>query len=93
MKRGVSTHDDVVLAKDNGVTLAADPAAGVPPGTTVVRRWPGQDTRHNVVAGDADPESDPVPAERLISEHTAEEPGTYRYACTPHRPLWTRGVR
>lgn len=72
-----------------------DPAAvAVSPGTTVVWEWNGRGGGHDVVSrGENGPlESELVNTEGYTYSHTFEEPGVYRYRCTPHETLGMRGA-
>lgn len=66
--------------------FAFDPAAiRVTTGTTVVWEWTGDGGRHDVVEEDGVFGSGLNAEEGVTFEHTFEEPGVYRYVCTPHQ--------
>jgi len=72
-----------------------DPAAvAVSSGTTVVWEWNGRGGGHDVVSpGENGPlESDLVHTAGHTYSHTFDEPGIYRYRCTPHETLGMRGA-
>jgi len=74
----------VVVGADSG--LAFDPAAvRVSAGTTVVWEWTGRGGQHNVAEEDGVFESDLYFDEGETFSHTFDEPGVYRYVCTPHQ--------
>ena len=82
-----------VGAQGNGGAFAFDPAAiRVSAGTTVLWEWTGQGAQHNVADEGGAFESDLTAEEGFTFEHTFEEAGTYRYACTPHRSLGMKGA-
>jgi len=82
-----------VGAEGNGGAFAFDPpAVRVAVGTTVVWEWTGDGGQHNVVDEDGGFESDLTAEEGHTFERTFEEPGTYRYACTPHRGVGMKGA-
>jgi len=88
--------DEVTVAVgadgDRGA-YAFDPAAvRVSSGTTVVWKWTGQGSQHNVVAEGGGFESEYAAEEGFTFEHTFSESGTYTYVCTPHRTLGMKGV-
>ncbi|MCL9817244.1 halocyanin domain-containing protein [Natronocalculus amylovorans] len=65
--------------------LAYTPAAvRVSTGTTVVWEWTGQGGLHNVVEEDDVFSSSNKGEEGATFTHTFDEPGVYRYVCTPH---------
>ncbi len=67
-------------------------AVRVSPGATVRWEWTGRGGSHNVVAEDADFESELVSTEGHTYDHTFETEGVYRYYCTPHRQLGMKGA-
>jgi len=78
----------------NGGAYGFGPAAvRIDPGATVTWEWTGNGGSHNVVAeGDASFESELVGDAGYTFEHTFEEAGVYRYACTPHKALGMKGA-
>ena len=78
----------------NGGAYGFGPAAvRVDPGATVTWEWTGNGGSHNVAAaGDASFESELVGDGGHTFEHTFEETGVYRYACTPHKALGMKGA-
>ena len=77
----------------NGGHFGFGPAAvRVPAGTTVVWKWNGLGSSHNVVAEDGSFESELVAAEGHTFSQTFEAAGTVKYYCTPHRTMGMKGV-
>ncbi|ELZ65686.1 halocyanin [Haloferax prahovense DSM 18310] len=92
-KTGSSTVTVTVGAQANGGAFGFGPAAvRVSTGTTVVWEWNGKGGSHNVAAADGGFESELVGDSGHTFEHTFEEAGTYRYACTPHETLGMKGA-
>jgi len=92
-KTGSSTVTVTVGAQANGGAFGFGPAAvRVDPGTTVVWEWSGKGGSHNVAAADGSFESELAGSSGHTFEHTFEEAGTYRYACTPHETLGMKGA-
>ncbi|MCO8265514.1 MULTISPECIES: halocyanin domain-containing protein [unclassified Haloferax] len=90
---GSSTVTVTVGAQANGGAFGYGPAAvRVSPGTTVVWEWNGEGGSHNVAAADGGFESELVGDSGHTFEHTFEETGTYKYACTPHETLGMKGA-
>ena len=82
-----------VGASGNGGNLAFSPAGiWIDPGTTVIWEWTGRGGQHNVVAADGTFESEYYLEEGNTFEHTFEEPGVYKYHCTPHQTQGMLGV-
>jgi halocyanin-like protein len=82
-----------VGAGGNGGGFAFSPAAiRVDSGTTVVWEWTGDGGNHNVSAEDGSFESETVGEAGHTFEHTFEESGTYKYACTPHKAMGMKGA-
>ncbi|XVH31390.1 halocyanin domain-containing protein [Haloferacaceae archaeon DSL9] len=78
--------DEVTVAVGSGGGRGYDPAAvRITPGTTVVWEWTGRGAQHNVAEIDGAFESEYYVDEGETFEHTFEEPGLYRYVCTPHQ--------
>lgn len=81
------TGESEVLVEVGAVDgLAYEPAAvRVSTGTTVIWEWTGLGGRHDVVEMGEEFESNLyLDAGRHFS-HTFDEPGVYRYVCTPHQ--------
>ncbi|MFC7137923.1 halocyanin domain-containing protein [Halobaculum litoreum] len=77
----------------NGGNYGFGPAAvKVSTGTTVTWEWTGKGASHNVAAEGGSFESEAVAEEGHTFEHTFEEAGTYKYACTPHKAMGMKGV-
>nr|WP_276239527.1 halocyanin domain-containing protein [Halobaculum sp. DT55] len=77
----------------NGGNYGFGPAAvRVSAGTTVTWEWTGEGASHNVVDEGGAFESELVGEGGHTFEHTFEESGTYRYACTPHKAMGMKGV-
>jgi halocyanin-like protein len=83
-----------VGAEGNGGGFAFGPAAvRVSPGTTAIWEWSGKGGAHNVVAEDGTFDSGgPASGADTTFEYTAETPGIYRYACTPHETMGMKGA-
>ena len=78
--------DEVTVAVGAGQGLSYDPAAvRITTGTTVVWEWTGLGGSHDVVEAEGVFESDRYVEEGHSFSHTFEEPGVYRYVCTPHQ--------
>lgn len=77
----------------NGGNFGFGPAAvRVSTGTTVVWKWTGKGSLHNVVAEDGSFKSKQVREEGHTYSQTFSEPGTVSYYCTPHKMLGMKGV-
>jgi len=83
-----------VGSRGNRGHLAFDPPVlKISTGTTVEWKWTGSGGGHNVVFLNADIHSGQVTHESGVHfQHTFEQPGTYRYACQPHRALGQKGA-
>ncbi|WP_135854194.1 halocyanin domain-containing protein [Halorussus salinus] len=82
-----------VGATGNNGNFAFGPAAvRVDPGTTVVWKWTGKGGSHNVVAEDGSFESEMTGSSGHTFEHTFEEAGLTKYACTPHKGMGMKGA-
>ena len=82
-----------VGAKGNQGNFAFDPAAvTVSADTTVVWRWNGKGSMHNIVANDGDFESEMMSSAGETFEHTFESKGMYKYYCEPHKGMGMKGV-
>ncbi|WP_435181632.1 halocyanin domain-containing protein [Halorussus sp. AFM4] len=82
-----------VGAKGNNGNFAFDPpAVRVDPGTTVVWKWTGKGGSHNVVAEDGSFESQMAGSAGHAFEHTFEETGITKYACSPHKAMGMKGA-
>ncbi|MFO7833032.1 MAG: halocyanin domain-containing protein [Halohasta sp.] len=69
-----------------GDGFAFDPAAvRVSVGTTIRWEWTGRGGQHNVVEADEVFESELYFDEGETFSYTFDEPGVYRYVCTPHQ--------
>ncbi len=78
--------DEVTVMVGAGQGLSYDPAAvRITTGTTVVWEWTGLGGSHDVVEEDRVFESDRYVEEGHTFSHSFEEPGVYRYVCTPHQ--------
>lgn len=82
-----------VGAEGNGGHFAFDPPALLLRAhTTVTWEWTGRGGAHNIDFRDIDVDSgDPTDAEGTAFEYEFERPGTYLYACDPHRALGMKG--
>ena len=77
----------------NGGAYGFGPAAvRVSTGTTVTWEWTGEGASHNVAAEDGSFESELVGEAGHTFEHTFEESGTTKYACTPHEAMGMKGA-
>ena len=82
-----------VGATGNQGNFAFGPAAvRVDPGTTVVWKWTGKGSSHNVVAEDGSFESETTGSSGHTFEQTFEEAGLTKYACTPHEGMGMKGA-
>ncbi|WP_435129872.1 halocyanin domain-containing protein [Halobaculum sp. D14] len=82
-----------VGAEGNGGAYAFAPAAvAVSPGTTVVWKWTGKGSMHNVVDVDGGFESDLLNEQGATFEHTFDATGTYKYYCEPHKAMGMKGA-
>jgi len=86
-----SAEVTVAVGSDSGLSFGP-PAVQVSPGTTVIWEWTGRGGQHNVVAADGTFESEYYLEEGNTFEHTFEEPGVYKYHCTPHQTQGMLGV-
>lgn len=85
--------DEVTVAVGAGNGLQFEPPAiKVAAGTTVVWEWTGQGGEHNVAAEEGSFESELSSEEGHTFEHSFEESGIHRYACTPHRASGMKGA-
>jgi len=92
-RRGLSTVTVAVGAAGNGGGFAYDPPAiRIDQGATVTWEWTGEGGSHDVVAVDETFASDLVTSAGHTFTHTSDEPGTFRYYCTPHRALGMKGA-
>jgi halocyanin-like protein len=92
-RTGESEVTLTVGATGNNGNFAFGPAAvRVDPGTNVVWKWLGKGGSHNVVAEDGSFESEIVDKKGHTFEHTFEEEGVFKYACTPHQTLGMKGA-
>jgi len=79
-------RDEVAVSVGSGSGFSFDPAAlRVSTGTTVVWEWTSFGGGHNVVEENGVFESELYYDEGETFSHTFEEPGVYRYVCTPHQ--------
>lgn len=92
-KTDESNVEVAVGSEANGGAYGFSPAAiRVSPGTTVVWRWTGAGSVHDVVSTDDSFASERVQTEGHTFEHTFEEAGTFKYFCTPHRAMGMKGA-
>ena len=86
-------RDEVQVAVGAGSGLSFDPVAvRVAPETTIRWEWTGLGGGHNVVEETGVFESELRFEEGSTFSHTLDEPGVYRYVCTPHRTQGMLGV-
>ena len=83
-----------VGTKANEAYWGYDPAAvAITPGTTVRWEWTGKGGAHDVVSEMGTFASGkPTDDAGTTFEHTFDEPGVYRYYCTPHRSMDMKGA-
>ncbi|WP_331235486.1 halocyanin domain-containing protein [Natronorarus salvus] len=68
-------------------------AVAVTPGTTVVWEWTGMGGVHDVVSdGGTFSSGKPHDEKGETFEFTFDEPGVYRYVCTPHQAMGMKGA-
>lgn len=85
--------DEVTVAVGAKSGLSFDPAAvRISTDTTVVWEWTGLGGLHNVVAEDGSFKSEKYFNEGETFSYTFDEPGVYKYNCTPHELQGMRGV-
>lgn len=90
-------HNQVTIkvgAEGNTGSFAFSPAAvAISPDTNVVWEWTGNGGGHDVVSEAALFKSGPLVSDAgRTYEHAFEEPGVFKYYCTPHRNMGMRGV-
>ena len=86
-------RDEVQVAVGAGSGLSFDPVAvRISPGTTVRWEWTSFGGGHNVVEEDGVFESELLFEDGSTFSHTLDEPGVYRYVCTPHQTQGMLGV-
>lgn len=77
----------------NGFYYFGPVAVAVSPGTRVLWEWTGRGGTHNVVStSGAFTSGKPVDREGHTFATTLEDPGVYRYVCTPHQALGMKGA-
>jgi halocyanin-like protein len=86
-------QDEVVVEVGAGDGLQYGPVAvRVDPGTTIRWRWAGKGGLHNVDVVNAEISTELRGEKGGEFTHTFNEPGAYRYECTPHAGVGMRGV-
>mgnify|MGYP000271257358 CR=1 FL=1 len=99
----VSNYDETVDRRDaNSVTISVGtgsngyrfdpPAVAVSPGTTVVWEWTGKGGSHNVIAQNADFESDLTGESGHTFEQTLDSTGVVKFYCSPHKTMGMKGA-
>jgi len=83
---------DVGVEANGGYYDFGPAAIRISTGTTVVWKWTGQGSFHNVVAQDGSFESEQTDEAGFTFSQTFEEPGTVKYYCAPHETLGMKGV-
>jgi len=79
-------RDELTVAVGAGQGLAYDPAAvRITTGTTIIWEWTGLGGSHDVVEENGVFESERHVEEGETFSYTFDEPGVYRYVCTPHQ--------
>ena len=76
---------------NNGPYAFAPPAIEISSGTTVLWKWTGKGSSHNVVAQDGSFESEMKSHQGATFEHPFDSTGTYKYYCTPHKAMGMKG--
>jgi halocyanin-like protein len=90
---GTDTVTIDVGAEGNGGNFAFSPVAvRIDAGTTVKWVWTGEGSFHNVVAEDGSFQSEQTNNAGFEFEQTFEDPGLYRYYCSPHESLGMKGI-
>lgn len=87
-----SVEVTVGAAGNEGNFAFAPAAVTVSAGTTVVWKWNGKGSMHDVVAEDGSFASEVMNSAGETFEHTFDEAGTYKYYCQPHRQMGMKGV-
>ena len=84
----------LVGAKGKEAYWEFEPAAvAVTPGTTVVWEWTGMGGVHDVVSdGGTFSSGKPHDEKGETFAFTFDEPGVYRYVCTPHQAMGMKGA-
>ena len=86
-------QDEVVVEVGAGDGLQYSPVAvRVDPGTTIRWRWTGKGGLHNVDVVNAEISTELRGEKGAEFTHTFNEPGAYRYECTPHAGVGMRGA-
>jgi halocyanin-like protein len=86
-------QDEVVVEVGAGDGLQYGPVAvRVDPGTTIRWRWTGKGGLHNVDVVNAEISTELRGEKGAEFTHTFNEPGAYRYECTPHAGVGMRGA-
>jgi len=90
---GADTATILAGARGNGGQFAFEPpAVRVSADTTVQWKWTGDGGGHTVTFVDTDVGSRVDHEAGVHFERSFEAPGTYRYACQPHRALGGKGA-
>lgn len=92
--RESDTVDVAVGVRANDAYWGFEPAAvAVTPGTTVRWEWTGRGGAHDVQENNGVFDSGrPVDREDATFQITFDEPGVYKYFCSPHRTQGMKGV-
>lgn len=86
-------QEAILVAVGAAGGLAFDPpAVRIETGTTIIWEWTGQGGGHNVVEENGVFESEIHRESGTRFEYTFEEPGVYRYVCTPHQTSGMKGA-
>jgi len=83
---------DVGVEANGGYYGYGPAAVRVSTGTTVVWKWTGDGSYHNVVAEDGSFSSQQAREAGHTYSQTFEAAGTLKYYCTPHEMLGMKGV-
>ena len=77
----------------NGYYYFDPVAVAVSPGTTLTWEWTGKGGTHNVLSVDGVFDSGGfVNAAGHTFSHTFDDPGVFKYVCTPHQHMGMKGV-
>lgn len=88
-----TNQDAILIAVGAAGGLAFDPpAVRIEPGTTIIWEWTGRGGSHNVVEENGVFESKTYQESGKRFEYTFQEPGVYRYLCTPHQATGMKGA-
>lgn len=92
--RGRSEYEiDVGIQGANGFYYFGPAAVAVSPGTEVTWRWAGKGGTHNVLStSGAFTSGQLIDRKGYTFTNTFDNPGVYRYLCSPHQSLGMKGA-